>query len=96
MSCSCSHSPCSHDVESTACDLEASFPGFARQTDEGIACYMMRLLNGGQSGNFTIVTNVRYQTPNILQTQQSFTFTQGILTAVGTPVESIVATAEAC
>lgn len=81
------------------CDLDAGISGFPRLADEGIACYLMRIfgtLTSGYDGTVTLCTNVDFTSPNFTKTLQSFTFQNGSLVSVGTPVTTTVFTGEAC
>lgn len=44
----------------------------------------------GFTGTITLVTNVTYSAPNIIQTRQSFSYQNGLLTTIGTAVDAIV------
>lgn len=50
----------------------------------------------GLTATITVVTDVDYTSPDILETKMSLTFVNGSLTAVGVPVQTVVTTAANC
>lgn len=50
----------------------------------------------GFTGDFDVVLNVSYTSPDLIQQKQTFSYVNGLLTAVGVPFNQVITTAAAC